>query len=172
MGPGLLIKSVTRQYFSLMVFGFSQVVMDTEVLFHMARRDETVHGFNHTYLGATLVAVISVLIGRPFCQFLLNRWIPPADSSFEKWIRDPKNISWVAAISGAFLGTYSHVFLDSIMHLDLHPLMPWSKDNTLLGLISVESLHVFCIVSGFLGAIILLSLFYFKRSRAKKLKYD
>jgi hypothetical protein len=167
MGPGLLIKSVTRQYFSLMVFGLSQVVMDTEVLFHMAGRAETVHGFNHTYLGATLVAVISVLIGRPFCQFLLNRWIPQPDSSFEKWIRGPENISWVAAISGAFLGTYSHVFLDSIMHLDLHPLMPWSKDNNLLSLISVESLHIFCIFSGLAGSIILLSRFYVTKSTRK-----
>lgn len=155
-----------------MVFGFSQVLMDTEVLYHMARKDVTVHGFNHTYIGASFVAVISILIGRPVCQFLLDRWIPAAESRLENWLRGPKEISWIAAISGAFLGTYSHVFLDSIMHFDLHPLMPWSKDNSLLGLISVESLHVFCIVSGFLGAIVLLSLFYFRRSRAKKLRYD
>src|SRR5262245_34188181 len=147
MGPGLLIKSVTQQYFSLMVFGFSQVAMDTEVLYHMTRRDLTLHGFNHTYVGGTLVAVISILIGRPLCQFLLNRWIPAAESRFESWLRGPKNVSWIAAISGAFLGTYSHIFLDSIMHFDLRPWMPWSQKNSLLGVISVESLHLFCIGS-------------------------
>ncbi|MCI0619100.1 DUF4184 family protein, partial [bacterium] len=141
--------------------------MDIEVLYHMNRKDQMVHGFNHTYVGATLVAFISILVGRPVCQFLLNRWIPSADSRFEKWIRGSQNISRSAAISGAFLGTYSHVFLDSIMHFDLHPLMPWSKDNSLLGLISVESLHFFCIFSGLTGSIILLSWFYVTKSTRK-----
>jgi hypothetical protein len=160
LGPGLLIKSGTQNYFSLMVFGFSQVLMDTEVLFHMARKDPILHSFNHTYAGASLAAVISILIGRPICQFLLNWRVPPADSHFEKWLRGPQKISWSAAICGAFLGTYSHVFLDSIMHFDLRPFMPWSKENTLLGLISVGNLHLFCIVSGILGAFILLIWFY------------
>ena len=171
MGPGLLIKSVIREHFSLMVFGFSQVAIDIEVLFHMVRRDQTVHGFNHTYVGATLIAVISILIGRPVCQFLLNRWIPSIDATFENWLKGPKKISWAAAISGSLLGAYSHVFLDSIMHFDVRPLMPWSKDNAFLGFVSVQSLHIYCIVSGFLGAIVLLSLFYFRRSRTKRLKY-
>jgi Domain of unknown function (DUF4184) len=164
MGPGLLIKSLAQQYFSLMVFGFSQVLMDTEVLFHMARKDLTLHGFNHTYLGSSVVAVVSIVIGRPVCQFLLNRWIPSAESTLEVWLRGPKNISWVAAISGAFLGTCSHVLLDSLMHFDLHPLMPWSKNNSLLGVISVERLHLLCIVSGIIGGIILISWFNFTKS--------
>jgi hypothetical protein len=160
MGPGLLIKSVTQQYFSLMIFGFSQVAMDIEVLFHMAHRDHILHGFSHTYVGATLVAVISIVIGRPICQFLLNRWIPEEDSTFETWVRGPKKISWFAATCGASLGTFSHVFLDSIMHFDLSPWRPFSDDNALLGWISVENLHLFCIGSGILGGLILLMWFY------------
>ncbi|HEY7161924.1 MAG TPA: DUF4184 family protein, partial [Acidobacteriota bacterium] len=127
-------------------------------------------GFSHTYVGASLVAVISILIGRPICQFLLNWWIPTPESTFEKWLRGPKNISWVAAISGAFLGTFSHVFLDSMMHFDLRPWIPWSQQNSLLGIISIESLHLLCIFSGFLGVIILV--FCYRRSRINKLKYE
>lgn len=167
MGPGLLIKSVIRKHFSLMVFGFSQVAIDIEVLFHMVRRDQTVHGFNHTYVGATLVALISILIGRAICQFLINRWIPTTESTLEIWLRGPKKISWIAAISGAFIGAYSHVFLDSIMHFDVRPLMPWSEDNSLLSLISVESLHGFCIISGLIGSVILLCSFYVTKSSRK-----
>jgi membrane-bound metal-dependent hydrolase YbcI (DUF457 family) len=91
---------------------------------------------------------------------LLNRWVPDVNSSFENWVRGPKKISWVAAVCGAFLGTYSHVFLDSIMHFDLSPLLPWSKENLLLGMISMESLHLFCVGSGILGGVILLIWFY------------
>jgi hypothetical protein len=146
-----------------MVFGFSQVAMDTEVLFHMWRKDLTLHGFNHTYLGGSVVALISILIGRPICQFLLNRWIPDPESKLESWLRGPKNISWTAAISGAFVGVYSHIFLDSIMHFDLSPWMPFSKGNALLGWVSVGSLHLFCIAAGMLGGIILLMSFYLKK---------
>jgi hypothetical protein len=163
MGPGLLIKSVTKQYFSLMIFGFSQVAMDIEVLIHMFHRDQILHGFNHTYVGATIVALISIFVGPPICQFLLDRWIPAADSKFEKWIRGPQKISWIAAICAAFLGTYSHVFLDSIMHFDLSPWMPFSDDNAVLGWISVGNLHLFCIGSGILGGLVLLMWFYLTR---------
>ena len=113
------------------------------------------HGFTHTYLGATLVALMSVLVGRPVCQFLSSRWTP--DPSFPLLsLRGPKRISWPAAIAGAFVGTYSHVLLDSIMHSDMQPLAPWSHTNALLSVISVGSLHLVCVLGGVVGELTVL----------------
>lgn len=114
MGPGLAVKAVAGRHFSLMLFGFSQVAIDIEPLVHIIRGDDVLHGFTHTYVGATLVAVVALFPGRPLCQFLLTYWAPSPDSRFLQWLRGPKVISWPAAIAGAFVGTYSHVFLDSI----------------------------------------------------------
>jgi hypothetical protein len=39
MGPGLAVKAVFGRYFSLMVFGFSQVAIDIEPLVRIIRGD-------------------------------------------------------------------------------------------------------------------------------------
>lgn len=82
MGPGLAVKAESGRHFSLMVFGFSQVMIDIEPLVRIIRGDAMVHGFTHTYLGATLIAVLSVVVGRPVCQFFLNYWAPAPYSAF------------------------------------------------------------------------------------------
>lgn len=163
MGPGLAVKAVCGRYVSLMVFGFSQVAIDIEPLVRIIRGDAVLHGFTHTYLGATLVALMSALVGRPVCQFLLNYWTPDPYSPFLNGLRGPKRISWPAAIAGAFVGTYSHVFLDSIMHSDLQPFAPFSDVNALLHVISVGSLHLVCVVGGVVGALVLFAVFILRR---------
>lgn len=72
-------------------------------------------------------------------------------------------ISWPAAIAGAFVGTYSHVLLDSIMHSDMQRLAPLSEANALLHIISVGGLHLLCVLSGVLGALLLLAVFLVRR---------
>ncbi len=163
MGPGLAVKAVSGRHFSLMVFGFSQVAIDIEPLVRIIRGDAVLHGFTHTYLGATLIAVVSVVVGRPICQFFLNYWTPDPYSPFLNWLRGPKTISWPAAITGAFVGTYSHVFLDSIMHSDMQPLSPLSEANRLLHVISFEGLHLLCLLSGVAGALLMIAVYFVRR---------
>jgi hypothetical protein len=163
MGPGLLVKAVCGRHLSLMVFGFSQVAMDVEPLVRMIRNDVALHGSAHTYLGATFVGLVSVMVGRPVCQALLDRWAPDPHSAFESWLRGPQLISWPAAIVGAFVGTYSHVFLDSVMHSDMRPLAPFSGANALLGVVSLGALHVGCVLSGVLGALLMVTTFMRRR---------
>lgn len=66
-------------------------------------------------------------------------------------------------MAGAFVGTYSHVFLDSIMHSDMQPLAPLSEANGLLHVISVEGLHLLCGLAGVLGALLMFALFLVRR---------
>jgi len=163
MGPGLAVKAVSGRHFSLMVFGFSQVAIDIEPLVRIIRGDAVLHGFTHTYLGATLIALVSVVVGRPVCQFFLNYWTPDPSSPFLNWLRGRRFISWPAAFAGAFVGTYSHIFLDSIMHSDMQPLAPLSDANTLLHVVSLEGLHLLCVLSGVLGALLMLAAFLIRR---------
>jgi hypothetical protein len=158
MGSGLAIKALSGRHFSLMVFGFSQVAMDIEPLVRIIRGDALLHGFTHTYAGASLIALVSVAVGRPVCQFFLNYWIAGREAAFLSGLRGPKLISWPAALAGAFVGTYSHVFLDSIMHSDMRPLAPLSDANGLLHVISVEGLHLLCLLGGILGFMLMLVL--------------
>ena len=162
MGPGLALKAVAGRHVSLMLFGFSQVMIDLEPAIRILRNDPFLHGFTHTYLGATLVALVSVALGRPICQWLLDHWRPDPDSALLSWLRGSGRITWTAALWGAFLGTFTHVALDSIMHCDIEPLAPISSANPLLRLVSIGWLHVFCVASGLVAAVVLLGHFWLR----------
>jgi len=146
-GPGAAIKAAAPSYFSFTVFCFAQVVTDCETAYYLFQGMYPVHRFFHTYLGATFVGFGSLIIGRPLCQWalrILNGWRDGSANS---------DIPIRSAVAGAFIGTYSHVFLDSIMHPDILPLMPFSPANPLRGIVSLYTLHLSCLILGCLGVI-------------------
>jgi hypothetical protein len=140
LGPGALLKAIGGERFSFMVFGGSQVVMDIEPLVRMIRGDAILHGVSHTVAGAFVVGVISAAVGRPVCNAALRH------SEISDHL-----IGWRVASASALVGTYSHIGLDAVMHGDMNPLWPIASGNVLLGLISVPTLHVLCVISGLLG---------------------
>ena len=164
VGPAALIKAVFCDKFSITIFSFAQILIDCQPLFAMLGADIELHGISHTYLGATLIAIISFSLGKPICQSFLKYWNrhrPPSkiDLLFVK-----ETISWKVAISSAFIGTYSHIFFDSFMHSDLEVFYPWHTTNPLLGLISIENLHITFAIAGLFGAIIYFLKQYFIRN--------
>jgi hypothetical protein len=116
MGPGLALKAVAGRHLSLMVFGVSQVAMDLEVLVRIVRQDPVLHGFTHTYAGATLVGAVSAVVGKPLSQAILDRIRGGPEDRAYLFLLGPPRLSWRAALVGAFAGTWSHVLLDSFMH--------------------------------------------------------
>ncbi len=144
MGPGMLVKSVIQERFSLMVFGWSQIVMDIQPLYAMFTGKVHLHGATHTYLGAIPVALIAVVTGKHLAAFGLRRFD----------LADHLPISWGVALFSALIGALSHVFLDSIMHADLHPYAPYSLVNPMLSYISVEGLHMWCSGVGVVGLLV------------------
>ena len=147
MGPGILIKALLQGSFSLMVFGWAQVVMDLQPLFVLLTGEGHLHGFSHTYAGATLLAIFSALSGKYLSELGLKLM-----GITNK--HNPIQITWWVAFSSAFIGTYTHVVLDSIMHSDVEPFFPLSQANNMLGFISVGQLHQFCLYSALVGVAI------------------
>jgi hypothetical protein len=161
MGPGILVKAILQGSFSLMVFGWTQVVMDLQPLIVILTGEGHLHGFTHTYVGATLIALFSAATGKHLSEWALGL-IDLGDG--RRMIR----IRWWVVIVSAFVGSYSHVVLDSIMHGDMEPLYPFSGDNRLLGWVSVSTLHEICIYSGLAGAILYALVWTFIRKDASR----
>ena len=109
----------------------------------------------HTYLGASVVALLAVAIGRPLLERVLRQWnrLVRADRESLLWI-EPR-VSLVAAVSGALIGTYSHVLLDSFLYSDMHPISPLSDSNAALNMLSTLEVYALCLALGVLGAIAL-----------------
>ena len=168
MGPGAAVKVLLGSWFSLLVFGFTQVAMDLEPLVRLWRGDAVVHGHTHTYVGALLIGALSYAVGRPICQWGCRLW--------QRWHRGTSyqhlvalgDISRPAALIGAGLGASSHVLLDSIMHGDMRPLWPLSSANPMLGWLSLDTLHVMCLALGALAVPALLVALYRRHSNSPR----
>ena len=125
-----------------MVFGWTQIIMDIQPLVVILTGQGHLHGFTHTYIGATLIAIASGLTGKYAAECGLRfigqaRFLP---------------IRWTVVFVSAFIGSFSHVLLDSIMHPDVEPFAPFILTNAMLGFISIEALHTFCLYSVLVGS--------------------
>ena len=153
MGPGLAIKALAGRRFSVLAFGIAQVAMDIEPLVGLMRDADVLHGPTHTYVAALVIAVVVILLAPPICRPILSRWNRELSMHRLPWLVELESTSPVPVVVGALAGTISHVMLDSIMHVDISPLMPWSESNALFGLISIEALQQVCIVAGVCGVL-------------------
>ncbi len=165
MGPALAVKAVAPKYFSFLIFGITQVVIDAEVVVHLLRDDWPYHRFLHTYPGATLVALLAVVIGRPLLERALRLWnrLVGADRESLLWM-EPR-VPLLAAISGALLGGYSHVLLDSFLYTDIRPIAPFSDSNATLNALSSVDVYLACLALGLLGGAALVTKWLWRRSR-------
>jgi hypothetical protein len=142
-GPGALLAQATRSRVSFLSFCAVNVLIDVESLYNMATGQPRIHTFLHTYVGATLAAAITV------CLFIPARWLAMKlpDGSLLSWRRLPLS----AIAGGALIGAWSHVLLDSVMHADITPLAPFTQSNGLHLIVSLRTLHLFCVAAGLLG---------------------
>jgi len=132
-GPGVAIKALIPRHFSLTAFCLAQVVTDVEVVYYILSGASPIHRFFHTYLGATAVGCCCGLMGQPVRRLALRLWHETFYSRVKNPLVFPERISTLSAFAGAFLGTYSHVLLDSIYGL------------------SYSVLHLLCVILGLIG---------------------
>jgi hypothetical protein len=134
MGVALVAKPGFNQNFSLITFGIAQIAMDIESGIGMLTDADVLHGPTCIVLGALVIAYLVMLIAPVVCSFILRKWNKEVTHHRLHWLAQPATTSKTAVTVGAFFGTLSHVFLDSLMHHDIHPLLPFSKANPLMGL--------------------------------------
>ncbi len=149
-GPALVAKSIFSKQFSITSFAISQLIIDLESLYFLLQQDGPVHRFLHTYLGATLVILLTIILTKLTFKIL------------------EKKITWSAIVFASIFGAYSHIFLDSIMHHDIKPFYPFSESNHLLKIIDIPLLHKLCIYSGIIGLCIMLWNLLLKKVSALK----
>ena len=150
-GPGLLVKAVAPRHFSMAGYSLSQVVIDIESGYYLFHHETPVHRGAHTFLIGGLIGLL--------CGLIVSRvgaWVArPRDVVAEPLAAEYRMPS--AVLSGIFGGIF-HSVLDGIMHADMRPFRPFTDANPLYGLVSVQVLYLFCVVTGVIGAALLLAL--------------
>lgn len=157
LGPGSVVKVLLGERLSLMVFAFSQGLMDIEVIARVAMGMTKIHGFTNTIVGASAILVPSIFLGKPVCEWCLRWWNRNLDPKQLACLSVPERISWVSASVSSAIGVYSHWFLDALMHADAEVLWPMESGNRFISWLSIEALNKLCIVTLVLGFGILIA---------------
>lgn len=154
----MAFKAVLGPRMSLTVFAVCQIAIDSEVVLRFLWGMTPLHGWVHTLLGSLLVAGLSVILGRPLGNILIRWWNVFLTQLHASFLHVKHPITWATAISGAVLGAWSHVALDSIIHGRMKPLAPISDRMPLLGIIGSKEVHDLCYWAGALGICMLASI--------------
>ncbi len=155
-GPGLLVKAVAPHHFSVAAYSVVQVVIDLESGYHLLRGDYPVHRQAHTFFLGGLIGLLCGLI-----VWRVGRWLARPRDVIPEALGAEYRMP-IAVASGIFGGIF-HSVLDGIMHADMRPFRPFTDANPLYGLVSVRTLYLFCIITGLVGATLLLA--WERRSR-------
>ena len=143
VGPAIPVKAAMDKKFSLLVYAWAQVVMDLQPLVVILTGRGRTHGITHTFVGAAVLGAVAVVSGKYLSELILNLL------SFGK--RPKVVIPWrLAALSG-FVGTFSHVLLDSLIYPDMAPFWPFMQANPLQFGVTSFQMTIFCVVSGVAG---------------------
>jgi len=145
-GPALLIGLLLFSVFDIPSLLIASVLPDVEPLYVlMFRPSLPLHGFFHSYLGASILGVLVTVTLYPL-RGLSNRvmaafGLPRKPPSFRK------------ILLTSLFGVYSHVFLDSFLYGEMMPFYPLGA-NPFFGVVSSPGTYGFCGVSFFLGLVL------------------
>ncbi len=155
---GVVVKAIRPRYFSWTIFVLVNVLIDTEGAYYLITKGVVAHKLFHTWVAATIIAIFCAILGRYVCELSLRIWnnviINQKYSPNLIQMRSSSKISKTSAWSSAFIGAYSHIFLDSFVAIDMKPYFPFSDKNHLLGLMSLQHIQYICIGLFLFGVII------------------
>ena len=140
-GPALFIGLLLFPILDVPSFLISSVAVDIEPVYLMFQGSPYLHGFFHSYLGASIIGVLVALIVyalRNVLYAILAAFRLPQKSSFKK------------VLFTSLFGVYFHVFLDSFLYTDIRPFYPLEA-NPLYGVIQSRAIYQFCGISFLLG---------------------
>jgi membrane-bound metal-dependent hydrolase YbcI (DUF457 family) len=146
LGPALLFGLLFLSFIDFPTFLVANVIVDIEPFLVLTLNlNYPLHGFFHSFLGGTLVAVLLALMMRQIRDRL---------SPLLSFFKLEQKTSFMRILVAAFSGVYIHILLDSLIYTDIQPFYP-STYNPLLttGILAGLDPYIFCIWS-FFGAII------------------
>ncbi|MDI6690632.1 MAG: hypothetical protein QME50_02045 [Candidatus Bathyarchaeota archaeon] len=152
LGPALLFGLALSAIFDFPTILVASVIPDLEpfcvVYFHVY--NYPLHGFFHSYLGTSVLAVFVAIIIYP-----LRGWLDRVLTVFGI----SQKSSFRKIMFTSFFGVYLHVFLDSFLYGEMNPFYPLLGNpfiHILLPYGSYSIIYGFCSLTAVLGIILYL----------------
>jgi membrane-bound metal-dependent hydrolase YbcI (DUF457 family) len=152
LGPALFLGLLLFRFADFPTLVVASVILDLEPFAVLVTGlDYPLHGFFHSFLGGTIVAVALGLI-------MLR--LGGTARGVLKPLGLEQSPSRQTIMLGSFLGVYSHILLDSPLYADIRPFFPSSVNPFFVGDafagIYVEALCVLLFLVGIAGYIVML----------------
>lgn len=145
MGPGMLFKAAMPAKFSLLVYGWSQIVMDIEPLIQISRGEENWHGVTHNLAGAAALGAAAAVSGKYLVEWGLRL------ISLGRW---KVRIRWKDALLTGWMGSFSHILVDAFLHRDMRLFWPLPLENPFLQAGATwAQVEIFCLACGLAGGL-------------------
>lgn len=150
LGSALLFGLAFSSTFNLLTLLTASVIPDVEpfciLVFDLS---EPSHGFFHSYVGSSILAVLVAVV-----VYLLRDLLANVMLKFQV----SQKSSFKQILFTSFVGVYSHVFLDSLLYHRMNPLYPLQGNPfvSLIPNIAYVAVYGFCGVSFILGIILYL----------------
>lgn len=123
IGPSLFLGLLLLDYIDFPTIILASAIVDIEPLFvRLFDLNYPVHGFFHTLLGGTLVAILLTLIMYK---------IRPKFSGLLSLFKLEQKISLQKIVLASVAGIYIHIFLDSQIYFDIKPFYPFTTNPLL-----------------------------------------
>ena len=155
LGPGLLIGMLLFSYVDFASIMISSVAVDVEpFIIAMFRLNLPLHGFFHTYVGGTVIAVVTA-VGIYLVRGLLSRVLG--------LFRIRQESSFKRVLYTSLFGVYFHILLDAFLYGEMNPFYPLTG-NPLLGLVGFSGVYEFCTFTFIFGFILYVYKFILRKT--------
>jgi len=147
LGPGLFVGLLLLRFIDFPTFLVASVIVDLEPFLVLTLNlNYPLHGFFHSFLGGTLLALPLALV-----MYRIRDNFSPLLSFFKL----EQKVSFKSILAAALSGIYIHILLDSRGYTDIQPFYP-SNYNPLLttGIFAGLNAYIYCIWSFYGAAII------------------
>ncbi len=141
LGPGLFIAMLFFPFIDVVVILVASVIIDIEPAYYLFVHGYAYHGFFHSYLGCSIVAIVLSIGMYPLRRFYLK----VLDFFGLRQKTDLKKI-----LVSSLIGTNFHVLLDQFLYPEMTPFYPISG-NPLLGMFDITTIYSLCIFMFILG---------------------
>lgn len=119
------------------------------------------HGFFHSLIGGTVVAVVLA-----FVVFKLRCFT----FTVMKFFRLEHTASWKSVLAASFLGVYLHILLDAPLYSDIRPFYPFDVNPLLSSSMAVSIyIYMFCVFSFLVSAAIYMLRLAFRAAKKSKI---
>lgn len=146
-GPSSWVGLLLWNFFDFPTLLLASVMVDIEpFLIFFFNLPHSLHGFFHSFLGGSILAVLIVII------LCVLRDTTNKVMAILKLAQDPsfKKIPWTS-----FFGVYFHILPNSFLYRDIRPFYPL-ESNPFLGLFSSKKIYLFCDLSFLVGMLLFL----------------